>query len=170
MVARENGLEEVANSIRYFKQRRDSDFSKYLGKNYANQAEIIADALHIVIDDIANNQYLRNALKDMFLQRASLIVEKAKGENLDPEQTYKNYYDFKKPLKYLEAFQTLAINRGEKEKVLSSSIEVDIDIHFKMERILRINQDLAYYPELLLAITKGIFRLFKTFIKQRDNE
>ncbi len=155
MVARENGLEEVANSIRYFKQRRDSDFSKYLGKNYANQAEIIADALHIVIDDIANNQYLRNALKDMFLQRASLIVEKAKGENLDPEQTYKNYYDFKKPLKYLEAFQTLAINRGEKEKVLSSSIEVDIDIHFKMERILRINQDLAYYPELLLAIKKA---------------
>ncbi len=155
MVARENGLEEVANSIRYFKQRRDSDFSKYLGKNYANQAEIIADALHIVIEDIANNQYLRNALKDMFLQRASLIVEKAKGENLDPEQTYKNYYDFKKPLKYLEAFQTLAINRGEKEKVLSSSIEVDIDIHFKMERILRISQDLGYYPELLQAIKKA---------------
>ena len=155
MIARENGLEEVANSIRYFKQRRDSDFSKYIGKNYANQGEVIADALYIVIDDIANNQYLRNALKDIYLQRSSLIVMKAKDDTLDPEQTYKNYYDFKKPLKYLEAFQILAINRGEKEKILTSTIEVDIDIHFKMERILRINQDLGYYPELIQAIKKA---------------
>jgi len=155
MLARENGLEEVANSIRYFKQRRDNDFSKHIGKNYANQAEIIADALHIVIDDIANNQYLRNALKDMYQQKGYLIVEKAKGDTLDPEQTYKNYYEFRKPLKYLEAFQVLAINRGEKEKVLNSTIEVDIDVHFKMERILRISQDLGYYPELVQAIKKA---------------
>lgn len=154
MLARENGLEEVANNIRYFKHKRDSDFSKFIGKNYSNQAEVIADALHIVIEDIANNHYLRNAIKDMYLQRGLLIVEKAKSE--DNDKTYANYYEFKKPLKYLEAFQILAINRGEKEKILSSNIEVDVDIHFKMERILRINPALGYYDELIQAIKKAL--------------
>ncbi len=155
MIARENGLEEVANSIRYFKQRRDTDFSKFLGKNYANQADVIADALHIVIDDIANNQYLRNALKDIYLQKGILLVVKAKGDDLDSDQTYKNYYEFKKALKYLESFQVLAINRGEKEKILTSTIEIDFDLQYKIERILRIYDDLGYYPELVQAVKKA---------------
>ncbi len=155
MLARENGLEEVAHGIRYFRQRRDNDFKKHIGKNYANQAEVIAGALHIVIEDIANNQYLRKAFKDMYLQKGYLIVEKEKKDNLDPDQTYKSYYEFKKPLKYLESFQILAINRGEKEKVLKSNIDLDIDVYYKMERILRINQDLGYYPELVQAIKKA---------------
>lgn len=155
MLARENGLEEVANNIRYFKQKRASDFSQFIGKKYATQAEVIADALHIVIEDIANNQYLRNALKDTYIQKGILIVSKTKDDDLDAEKTYANYYDFKKPLKYLEAFQTLAINRGEKEKILVSTIDLDVDIAFKMERILRIYPDLGYYDELLQAIKKA---------------
>jgi uncharacterized protein len=171
MLARENGLEEVAKNIRYFKQRRDSDFSRFIGKKYANQAEVITDALHIVIEDIANNQYLRNALKDNYLQRGYLLVEKAKGDNLDPEKTYANYYEFRKALKYLESFQILAINRGVKEKILNSSIEVDTDIHYKMERILRINPDLAYYTELTQAIKKAYSASLKpSIIREIMNE
>lgn len=155
MVARENGLEEVANNIRYFKQRRPTDFQQHIGKKYASQEEVIADALHIVIDDIASNQYLRNALKDMYLQRGFLTVTKTKDEELDREKTYANYYDFRKPLKYLESFQVLAINRGVNEKVLTSAIDVDLDVHYRMERILRIDENLGYYEELLQSIKKA---------------
>ncbi|MFA7057424.1 MAG: Tex-like N-terminal domain-containing protein [Candidatus Cloacimonadales bacterium] len=155
MVARENGLEDVAIGICHFKETRPTDFKKYIGKNYATQEEVIADALHIVIDDIVNNQYLRTALKDMYLQRGQLIVVKTKDEELDQEKTYSNYYEFKKPLKYLEAFQVLAINRGEKEKVLSSTIDVDIDVQYKMERILRFGDELGYYEELTQAVKKA---------------
>lgn len=171
MLARENGLEQVANGIRYFKDRRDSDFNQYIGKNYSNQTEIVTEALHIVIEDFANNQYLRNALKDMFLQKGYLTVEKAKGDALDIEKTYANYYEFRKPLKYLESFQILAINRGEKEKILNSTIITDIDVHYKMERILRINQDLGYYPELEQAIKKAYSGSLKpSIIREIMNE
>ncbi len=155
MLARENGLEEVAENLRYFKEKRSSDFHKFIGKNYHDQSEVIAAALHIVIDDIANNQYLRQALKDLFQQKAYILVEKAKGQDLDPEQVYRNYYDFKKALRYLESFQILAINRGVKEKILTSNIDIDHDIHYKIERILRIKPNLAYYDELIQAIKKA---------------
>lgn len=155
MLARENGLEEVAEKLLYYKQKRSSDFHKFIGNKYSNQSEIIKDVLYIVIEDIANNQYLREALKDIYLQKGQLIAEKTKDDSLDSERLYQNYYSFRKALKYLESFQILAINRGVKEKILTSNIELDLDILYKIERILRINTSLAYYKELLQAIKKA---------------
>ncbi len=155
MIARENGLEEVADQLRYFKQKRDGDFSRFIGNKYSNKTEIINDALHIIIEDISNNQYLRKALIDIYKQKAVIIVERVKAEQVDAEKIYENYYNFRKPIKYLESFQILAINRGIKEKVLTASLELDIDINYKIERILRINPNLAYYQELIQASKKA---------------
>ncbi len=153
-IAREQGLEEVADGMLHFRERRKADFSKFVGKKFSSQEEVLENASHILIEDFTNNLYLRNALKEYFSNKGFINTTLNKAE-LDPDKVFKNYYDFHKPLKYLEPFQILAINRGIKQKILKSTVDIDIDLVYKSERILRIRDNLAYYPELVTSVRKA---------------
>ena len=161
LIAREKGLETVAHSMLRFRDRRRDDFKQFIGSEFSTQEEILEEASHILIEDIANNINLRSYLKELYKKRARFVSKKKKGDKLDTASLYKNYYDFSKPLKYMESFQTLAINRGEKEKILTSSIEIEMEIEEKIEWNLRIKSDLAYYPEVCKAVKKA----YKSFLK-----
>ena len=58
-----------------------------------------------------------------------IIISKIKknGEINDQTKIYEMYYDYKEQVKYIKPHRILALNRGEKEGILSVSINIDND-------------------------------------------
>ncbi len=82
--------------------------------------EALQGAKDILAEAVADEADYRTAIRKTTMDQG-LLVSKAK----DPEEktVYENYYDFDSPLKKISGYQVLAINRGEKEKVLTVKIE-----------------------------------------------
>ena len=54
-----------------------------------------------------------------------IIKTKVKKNNPDEEKTYEMYYDFSEQIKYIKHYRMLAINRAEKEKVITVSLDFE---------------------------------------------
>ncbi|MBO4211775.1 MAG: RNA-binding transcriptional accessory protein [Oscillospiraceae bacterium] len=125
-VAREKGLEPLAQLL--FSQSRDCPRPEEAAKDYVNPetgVETVEDALagasDIIAEWISDDAQLRKSLRRLFMERAALHTEAATGE----DSVYALYYDFTQALSRLQGYQILAINRGEKEKFLKVSVEMD---------------------------------------------
>ena len=80
-------------------------------------------ASDILAEEISDRADLRKELRQLYLRRGGL-TSKAAGK--EPEDSvYRLYYDFKCPVSRVQGYQTLAINRGEREKLLKVSVELD---------------------------------------------
>jgi len=64
-----------------------------------------------------------NARENMEIVRRSFGI--AEKNAIDEKKTYEMYYDFSESVKYIKHYRVLAINRGEKEKILTVSINMD---------------------------------------------
>ena len=121
------GLEPLAKIIMSFK---DVDINKiaesYLNDNVVDVESAIKGASYIIAewisDDASYRKYIRNNMKNN-----GIISTKKKKIAVDEKKVYEMYYDYEERIKYIKPHRVLAINRGEKEQVLSVSITVDND-------------------------------------------
>ena len=127
-VAKEKGLEPLAELL--FRQDRDCPVPEEAALNYVNQkkgVETVEDALagasDIIAEQISDSAELRKALKEQ-LDRIGQLHSEASTEE---DSVYRLYYDFTQNLSRLQGHQVLAINRGEKEKMLRVSVLLDHD-------------------------------------------
>ena len=127
-VAKEKGLEPLADLI--FAQKRDSLSPSELAKDYIDPekgVETIDDALQgasdIIAERLSDDAELRKRLRE-FIKKNGLIRSVAATEE---DSVYRIYYDFSQAVSRMAGHQVLAVNRGEKEKMLKVSLEVDHD-------------------------------------------
>ena len=80
-------------------------------------------ASDILAEEISDRADLRKELRQLYLRRGVLTSRAADKEPED--SVYRLYYDFKCPVSRVQGYQTLAINRGEREKLLKVSVELD---------------------------------------------
>ena len=89
--------------------------------------ETIQDALQgasdILAEQISDDAVVRKKLRQQYLKRAMLVSKAADAEPKD--SVYRLYYGFKCPVGKVQGYQTLAINRGEREGFLKVSVELD---------------------------------------------
>ena len=92
-------------------------------KNYINAEkevnsveEAIQGAMDILAESIADEADYRQVIRKDTMNQGSLISTAKKPEE---KTVYENYYEFESPLKKISGYQILAINRGEKEKILT---------------------------------------------------
>ena len=89
--------------------------------------ETIQDALQgasdILAEQISDDAVVRKKLRQQYLKRAMLVSKAADAEPKD--SVYRLYYNFKCPVSKVQGYQTLAINRGEREGFLKVSVELD---------------------------------------------
>ena len=99
--------------------------------------ETVEDALQgandIIAELISDDAALRKILRSLYLRRAMLV---SKAADKEPEDTvYRLYYDFKCPLNRMQGYQTLAVNRGEREGILKVSVDLDTEeAHITLRR------------------------------------
>ena len=123
-VAKEKGLEPLANLI--LLQMADREISEYAKeyiseeKGVSDEAEAIAGALDIIAENISDEADYRTYIRKLTMDEG-LLVSEAKDEKA--ESVYEMYYHFSEPVKKLAGHRILAINRGEKEKLLTVKLE-----------------------------------------------
>ena len=96
--------------------------------------ETVADALQgandIVAEWISDDAAIRRSLRELLEKRGTLRSLAATEE----DSVYRLYYDFEQPLSRLQGHQILAINRGEKEKMLSATVLLDRELALPLLR------------------------------------
>ena len=121
-IALKLGLEPLAKIFMSFPTKGDIDT---LVKKYdMPKDEAIQNAEYIISEWIANNTFYKNSTKT-FIWNTGFLVTKKKKNSEDENAIYEMYYDFRDKIKYIKNYRVLAINRGEKEKVLSVKLEYD---------------------------------------------
>ena len=135
LVAKENGLEPLAQYIFEQKNKMLSNLSSYINENVENEEKAIRGAKDIIIEWISENRYAREIVRKQFENYAEIVSKVIKAK-IEEAEKYKNYFDFKEQLSRCPSHRILAVRRGEKEGFLRVSIVIDDFIAIdKLERI-----------------------------------
>ena len=122
------GLEPLAKIIMSFPTNGSlEDITKKFVKDDLPMDKCIEGAKYIIAEWISDNASYRKWIRSYFYKNGIICSSKKKGDDIDPNKTYEMYYSYQEPVKWIKAHRILALNRGENEKVLSVSIDIDKD-------------------------------------------
>lgn len=120
------GLEPLAKMMMSFPMNGSlGDMaSKFVNDKVKSVEDAITGAKYIIAEWISDNASYRKWIRSYFYKNG-IIVSKMKKNAEDEGKIYEMYYDYNEPVKWIKPHRVLALNRGEKEKVLTVSIDVD---------------------------------------------
>lgn len=137
-----NGLEPLAKQIMQFPINGtiNSLVIPFLNDKVTGIDEAIQGAKYIIAENISDNAKYRKTIRDN-TYNYGVISSKLKKNAKDENKTYDMYYDYQERIKYIKPHRILALNRGEKEKVLSVSIDYEVDrvINYLNKHIIKNN-------------------------------
>lgn len=169
MIARERGLEPLATLI--LEQSRDNTAPEIVAKDFLSEdVPTVEDALQgardIVAELISDDADVRGEVREKALQYGTFTSAITKDAD-DPKEVYKTYYEFSTRVTYVKPYQTLAINRGENEKVLRVKLEVpDRDWQDAMSYHYRPNTRSVWHEQLISAMEDAAKRLLLPAIER----
>ena len=148
--ALKNGLEPLAKMIMSFPTTGSLEdmAKKFITEAVPSTDKALEGAGYIIAEWISDNASYRKWIRYNAFQNGT-IVSKVKKNAEDPNKLYEMYYDFTDKVKYIKHYRVLALNRGESEKVLTVSIDMDEEaIESFLESKLIKNKD-SYVVELV---------------------
>lgn len=165
--AKAKGLEPLADIfLKQEKNKNPEEEAKAFvneEKGVANVAEAIQGAKDIIAETVSDNDEFRKAIRNIVVKHG-LIVSNTK--NPEEKTPYENYYDYSEGVNKIPGHRILAINRGEKEKVLNVKIEMpEENIIASLDKVI-IKGESQFKPLLKEAIEDGFKRLIKPAIER----
>lgn len=120
------GLEPLAKMIMSFPINGTlEDLASKFVKDDLSTEKCIEGSKYIIAEWISDNASYRKWIRSYFYKNGIISSTKKKGEDIDNTKIYEMYYSYQEPVKYIKPHRILALNRGENEKVLSVSIDID---------------------------------------------
>ena len=151
IIAKERGLEPLANilSLQQTAKTMEEEAKAYINieKDVETVEDALAGAMDIVAEAISDEAQYRQYIRDITMKKGVLSSE---AKDADEESVYEMYYGFSEPVAKLAGHRVLALNRGEKEKLLTVKIEApqeDIFRYLKKQIIRRDNPNTTPYLE-----------------------
>lgn len=142
-IAKEKGLEPLAAviTLQQTKVPLEKEAEKYLSeeKGVKSVEDAIAGAKDIIAESISDEADYRSWIRKITMQKGKLI---SVAKDAEAESVYEMYYEFEEAVGKLAGHRILALNRGEKEKILAVKIEApeeDIIRYLEKKTIIREN-------------------------------
>src|SRR3972149_4440627 len=134
-------------------------------KGVASGGEALEGALHIIAEWVAENADLRKGLREMMF-RDGLVVSRLLKGKAGEKTKYEMYYDFREPVPVIPSHRMLAIRRGEDEKVLAFSIELNEEkaLSYLNRQVIRDSKS-VFVPYLEKASKDSYSRLLNPSIQ-----
>jgi len=154
------GLEPLAKKVlKFIDFDIFEDGNKYVNDLVPTIDKVIEGVKYIIAEIISDEAKYRKWIRD-YIYKNGLLVSKLKKNANDEHDLYKNYYDFNERIRYIKSYRVLAINRGEKEKILSVDLDYNIE-EIKLYLIKRVikNEKVSYYNLVVDAISDSLQRL-----------
>ena len=122
------GLEPLAKMMMTFPMSGDinSLSAKFINDTVPSVDKAVEGACYIIAEWISDNAFYRKWIRGYFF-RNGVIISSKKKDAVDENKIYEMYYDYNEAVKYIKPHRILALNRGEAEKVLKVSIDVNSD-------------------------------------------
>lgn len=161
-----NGLEPLAKQIMSYTTKSLEDLVKpYLNENVKSEEDAITGASYIIAEWISDNAYYRKWIRSFTFNTGNLVT-KIKKNAEDENKVYEMYYDFSEKVKYAKTYRIMAINRAEKEKVISVSIDVDKERIFSFLEEKLIKKEAPFNYVIKDAIKDSYKRLIEPSIER----
>ena len=161
-----NGLEPLSKIIFEFS---DIDVykeaEKYLNDKVLTVDDAIMGAKYIIAEIVSDNAEYRKEIRRR-TYRDGIVVSKIKKNADDSSKVYEMYYDFAEKVNRIKPHRVLAINRGENEKVLTVSIDIEEESILKYLEEKIIKKENVCGQLVKEAIKDGYQRLIKPSIER----
>lgn len=166
-IARKKGLEPLANVI-MLQQKIDIEAKAlaFVKGDVKDIKEAIAGACDIIAEQINEDEYARNAMRNLFQREAVLTSKVVKGKEEEGDK-YRDYFDFSEKLSKVPSHRILAIRRGESEGFLRVNISPDEDAALERldKRFIKGDNDNEATNYVADAIEDAYKRLLKPSIE-----
>ena len=121
------GLEPLAKMIMSFPLTGTlEEMAKKFVKDDLTTEKCYEGAKYIIAEWISDNASYRKFIRNYYYKNG-IISSSLKKNAEDTNRTYEMYYDYSEPIKYIKPHRVLALNRGEKEKILNVCLDVNKD-------------------------------------------
>lgn len=133
------GLEPLAKMMMSFPLNGSiEDMSSKFVKEDLDINKCIEGAKYIIAEWISDNASYRKSIRNFFYKNG-VITSKLKKNAEDENKTYEMYYEYSEPVKWIKPHRVLALNRGENEKILTVSIDINKDevLSFLEKKIIK---------------------------------
>ncbi len=130
-IAIKNGLEPLSVYLLSLPENGDlkAEAAKYLNEEVKTVEDAIQGAKDIVAENVSDNANLRWKFKDLIVKAGSISTQ-LKKDAVDEKKVYEMYYDYSEKISNIADHRVMAIDRAEKEKVITVSMNYDLD-HIK---------------------------------------
>jgi protein Tex len=168
-IARENGLQDLADLM--LAQARTKDNPEVIAKGFLSEKvptieDALAGARDIAAETISDHPEVRKHTREKALTWGNIVSEKVDSSE-DLKQVFEVYYQFNFRIDRLKPHQVLAINRGEKEKVLRVGVVLsERDWQDAIYRQFQPDKRSPFHDHLVLAIQDSAERLLLPAIER----
>lgn len=161
--AREKGLQPLADLL--MEQHKFDvleEAAKYINqeKGVTTDAEALAGARDIIAEQISENADTRAKIRELFIEKGEFSSKVIEGKEIEGAK-YKDYFDWKEPVKTAPSHRILAMRRGEKELVLSLDVFPPEDDAIAILDRFFVKSNNAASDQVRLALTDSYKRLLK---------
>lgn len=167
-IAIKQGLKPLADYILTFPVvgSLDEEATKFITEEVENIESAIEGAQYIIAEEISDFSDFRKWIRNYTFNNGT-IESKIKKKAKDDMKTYEMYYEFDEPLRKVKLYRVLAINRGEKEKILSVKIIINTEriLQFLQDGIVE-NEESFVLPNIQNAIKDSYKRLIQPSIER----
>ncbi len=138
-IAKERGLEPLADIMLKAKSVEElvEKAQGFLTEDIKTVDEAIDGAMLIIAQNISETLAYREQIREIMLKYGILVTkESKKAKELDVKKVYGDYYDYSEPVTKMPPHRILAVNRGEKEDILSVNITLDEKTRARVENLI----------------------------------
>lgn len=166
--AKRKGLEELSKKIIEQNMTESELYNlakNFLNKEVLNEEEALLGAGDIIAENISNDIYLREEIRNIYLNKGIFKTSK-KEKAEDEEEIYKMYYEYSENVKTIPSHRILASLRGENEKILNVKIDIEED---KVENLIAkkyIHKNSKIKERILNIIKDSFERLIKPSVER----
>ncbi|MGI6334590.1 MAG: Tex family protein [Saccharofermentanales bacterium] len=148
-LARDRGLQPLADLL-LAQQADEGELDKMAGglinpdQGVADLTAVYEGAMDILAEQTADQPWIRQRLRQQLLRHGVLVSKAKTGETT----VYEPYYDYQEPVSTIASHRVLAINRGEREKILTVKVQIDTKPLLEIIRSRLIRRESAATPWL----------------------
>jgi uncharacterized protein len=167
-VAKKQGLEPLVDYLKTFPTEGDvlEEAAKFVNEEVTTPELALEGAKYILAEEISDDRNYRKWVRNVTYQDGYLETTKKKKAK-DEDKIYEIYYEYKEPLTKVKLYRVLAINRAEKEKIITAKITMDTDRIFSyLERKIIKNPASIATPYFKEAIQDAYKRLISPSIER----
>lgn len=166
-IAIRNGLEPLSVYLLSLPEDGDlkAEAAKYLNEDVKTIEDAIQGAKDIIAENVSDNANLRWKFKDLIVKAGSISTQ-LKKDAADEKKVYEMYYDYSEKISNIADHRVMAIDRAEKEKVITVSMNYDLDYIKDLAHQAYIGDRRSGLEEYVIsAIDDGIDRLLMPSIE-----